>query len=52
MEEGEALDSLGLAPYRFEPIGRGLESSTDDDSLSDDRDELTVLPAVRTSLIR
>ena len=45
MEEGEALDSLGLAPYRFEPTGRGLESSTDDDS--DDRDELPVLPAVR-----
>eukprot|EP00731_Ephydatia_muelleri_P002994 Em0001g2994a len=45
MEEGEALDSFGLAPYLFEPTGHGLELSTDDDS--DDGDEPPVLPAVR-----
>ncbi|KAL5496979.1 hypothetical protein EMCRGX_G013360 [Ephydatia muelleri] len=45
MKEGEALDSFGLAPYRFEPTGHGLELSTDDDS--DDGDEPPVLPAVR-----
>ena len=45
MEAGEALDSFGLAPYRFEPTGHGLELSTDDDC--DDGDEPPVLPAVR-----
>ena len=45
MEEGKALDSFGLTPYRFEPTGHGLELSTDDDS--DEGDEPPVLPAVR-----
>ena len=45
MEEGEALYSFGLVPYRFEPTGYGLESSTDDDS--DNGDEPPVRPAAR-----